>query len=80
MSGDIAESIAMILAKNIMSAQIYGSDIRPDLINTNLCTNSFKSPSADDPTFFQWLNDVLSKNKFEFYIPCSEDELLVISN
>ena len=80
MSGDIAESISMILAKNVMSAQIYGSDIRPDLINTNLCASSFMSPSADDPTFFQWLNDVLSKNEFKFYIPCSEDELLVISN
>jgi carbamoyl-phosphate synthase large subunit len=80
MSGDIAESISMILERNVMSAQIYGSDIRPDLINTNLCASSFMSPSADDPTFFQWLTDVLSKNKFEFYIPCSEDELLVISN
>ena len=80
MSGDIAESISMILAKNIMSVQIYGSDIRPDLINTNLCTYSFKSPPADDSTFYEWLTDVLSKNEFEFYIPCSEDELLVISN
>lgn len=80
MSGDIAESIAMILVKNIVGAQIYGSDIRPDLINTNLCANSFKSPSADDPTFFQWLNEILSKNRFDFYIPCSEDELLIISN
>jgi len=80
MSGDVAESISMILTKNIMGAQIYGSDIRPDLINTNLCTYSFKSPPAEDPTFFKWLTDVLSKNEFEFYIPCSEDELLVISN
>lgn len=80
MSGDIAESISMIFAKNTLSAQIYGSDIRPDLINTNLCTYSFKSPPADDPIFFQWLTDVLSNDKFEFYIPCSEDELLAISN
>ena len=80
MSGDIAESISVILAKNIMSAQIYGYDIRPDLINTNLCAYSFKSPPADDPTFFLWLTNILSENKFEFYIPCSEEELLTISN
>ena len=66
MSGDIAESISVILEKNIMSAQIYGSDIRPDLINTNLCAYSFKSPPADDPTFFLWLTNILSKNKFKF--------------
>jgi carbamoyl-phosphate synthase large subunit len=80
MSGDIAESIAIILKSKIRDIEIYGSDIQPLRINSNLCTKSFQSPKANDQMFFPWLNDIIIENEIKFYIPCSEDELLALAN
>jgi carbamoyl-phosphate synthase large subunit len=80
MSGDIAESIALILVKNVSVVQIFGSDVRPEMINSNLCTEIFKSPPAENPKYYQWLTKVLADNTFKFFIPCSENELFALSN
>jgi len=80
MSGDIAESIALILAKNAKTIQVYGSDVQPEMINSNLCANFFKSPPAENPIYYQWLTKVLTENDFKFFIPCSENELFALSN
>ena len=80
MSGDIAESTALILLKNFSNIQIYGSDIQPEMINTNLCINHFKSPPAENPTYYQWLSEILTENRFEYFIPCSENEIFALSN
>lgn len=80
MSGDIAESIAIILTRNVKIMQIYGSDVDSEKINTNLCEKIFKSPLAENPKYYSWLVGILSEYKFEFFIPCSEDELFSLAS
>lgn len=75
MSGDIAESVALILHSYDKKIEIHGADVKSNRINTNLCTKIFLPPLTSDSNYRKWLFDVLDKEKYDFFIPCSESEI-----
>jgi carbamoyl-phosphate synthase large subunit len=78
--GDIAQSVAGIIAKSFDSAFILGTDLTSDN-SGKVVVNLFEiSPSAEDENYVLWLSGFLKMHSVEYFIPVNEKELHVLAS
>ncbi|MDM3872380.1 ATP-grasp domain-containing protein [bacterium SCSIO 12696] len=78
-SGDIGLGIGRIL-KEDTSGKVFGCDITPDGIGKCVFDDMFSVPRADDASYIESIEALISENNIEVFIPTSEAEISVLSN
>ena len=77
--GDIAQSIAEILVKEIEDLEIWGADQRPEFARLHFLKGFFQSPKGTDLEYLDWVCSVISKNDFDYFLPIPENEIQILS-
>lgn len=79
-AGDIAQGIATIIREKYPSWRLIGMDIHDRHGGILFVDKLFKAPKASDPSYDNWLKELISNEKIDICIPMSEAELLHLSD
>jgi carbamoyl-phosphate synthase large subunit len=79
-AGDIAQGIASIIRETYPDWRLLGMDIHARHGGELFVDKLFQAPKASDPSYDDWLRDIIDKEKIDICIPMSEAELLHLSD
>lgn len=80
MGGDMAQSIAKIIKLEFAHTKIYGVDVSEKNASKLFCDTFEIVPRASDPNYIEAITSIIEKYKIDFFIPCTEHELRVLSH
>ncbi len=73
--GDISQSIISIIRSSYPNAVIWGSDLHAEHAGVYQVDYFELSPRFDSDGFLPWVEDLVSANSIDFFIPINEGEL-----